>query len=223
MERLITDFKDLTEPQSSFLSRVEQDEKFTDIFFHTGGTLLKALGIVPRISNDLDFFTFSHVDDHDFWAGHSHARELLEDVFEPGSIIPADKGFLHRESNMVIDIIADGSPNISEFEPFGNLRTASLQDLAAHKASALCSRDELKDYIDIAFLTKDQGWLLEDLARIAEQKFRIGTISEEKLLTELLAKRDAFSISPEIFLRAPEENIATVTTQINYLIDNTSL
>ncbi len=184
---------------------------------------MKALGIVPRTSNDLDFFTFSHVVSRDFFAAQLRARDLMEEVFGSSSIVPADKGFLHRDSGMVIDIVADGSPNIQPFELFGNLKTASLEDLAAHKASALCSRDEIKDYTDIAFLTKKQGWLLKDLAQFSEQKFNLGTISEEKLLTELLAKRDQFSVSSSIFLREPEKNIAITNSQIDYLIEQTAI
>lgn len=223
MGQPLDDLKNLTGPQVQFLSRVEQDKGFTDVFFFTGGTLLKALGIVPRHSNDLDFFTFSQVNDHDFLAAQSHARELLEDLFGSNTITLTDRGFLHSESRMIIDLVADGSPPIDNFRPFGNLQTASLPDLAAHKASALCSRDEVKDYIDIAFLTKQQHWLLQDLEQLAEKKFTLGTISEEHLLSELLAKRDAFSIPPEVFLDSPEENISIVSAQIDYLIDRTSL
>lgn len=223
MVQSIADFKDLTEPQLRFLSRVEQDKEFTETFFLTGGTLLKALGIVPRKSNDLDFFTFSKVDSNDFFKAQSHARHLLEEAFGAETITLSDKGFIHQSSGMIIDIVADGSPNIGDFEQFGNLKTAHLKDLTAHKASALCSRDEIKDYIDIAFVTKDQGWLLRDLAEFAEQKFKLGTLREEKLLTELIAKRDAFSIPIDIFLRSPEENIKIVTAQVDYLIEQTSL
>ncbi len=223
MSKSIQDFKDLTDSQLAFLSCVEKDKEFTDVFFLTGGTLLKALGIVPRQSNDLDFFTFSHVNNHDFLAAESHAHDLLKKTFTSGTLTLTDRGFLHAESSMVIDMVADGSPNIGNFESFGNLKTAHLKDLAAHKASALCSRDEIKDYIDIAFLTKQQGWLLQDLAQFAEEKFRLGTISEEKILTEILAKRDAFTIPPTIFLHSPDEHITTVTNQINYLIEHTSL
>lgn len=223
MERSIGDFKNLTEPQLKFLSRVNQDKQFTDVFFFTGGTLLKALGIVPRTSNDLDFFTFSHIGSREFFAAQLRVRDVMEEVFGSSSIVPTDKGFLHRESGMVIDTVADGSPNINAFELFGNLQTANLEDLAAHKASALCSRDEVKDYIDIAFLTKKQGWLLKDLAKLSEQKFRLGTISEEKLLHELLAKRDEFSVSSEIFLRDSEENVTITNTQIDYLIEQTAI
>ncbi|MBI2644838.1 hypothetical protein HYW94_01515 [Candidatus Uhrbacteria bacterium] len=118
---------------------------------------------------------------------------------------------------------ADGNRNIDEFVLFGNIRTAGLRDSAASKASALCSRDEIKDYIDLAFLTKQQGWLLKDLEEFAEEKFGLGAITEEKLLTELLDKKTSFTIPLHIFLRDAEENRACVERQIAYLIEHVSL
>lgn len=223
MSPTINDLQDLTKPQRQFLARIEHDALFTERFYLTGGTLLKALGVVPRQSNDLDFFTFSTVNAHDFINSLTHVKEQLEELFGARSIAPTDRGLLHTTSNMVIDIVADETPNIDEFVSFGHLRTSSLKDLAAHKASALCSRDEVKDYIDIAYLTKQQGWLLKDLAQLAERKFQLGTISEEKLLTELLAKREAFRIPLEIWLRQPEENSKHVEQQIQHLLETTSL
>lgn len=215
--------QNLTDAQFKFLSRVERDKAFTSVFFFTGGTLLKALGVVPRHSNDLDFFTFAEVNDQDFMAAQSRAHDLMEEIFGTDAITLADRGFIHQESGMTIDMVADRSPNIESFKSFGSLQAASLPDLAAHKASALCSRDEVKDYIDVAFLTKLQGWRLQDLERLAEKKFRLGTISEEKLLAELLAKRESFSIPPEIWLDSPEKNTSIVSAQIDYLIAQTSL
>lgn len=223
MSGAIAEMQDLTDAQFKFLSRVERDKVFTSVFFFTGGTLLKALGVVPRHSNDLDFFTFSHINDHNFVAAQTNAHDLLDEVFGADEITLTDRGFIHKQSGMTIDLVADRSPNIENFKSFGSLQAASLPDLAAHKASALCSRDEVKDYIDVAFLTKQQGWRLQDLERLAEKKFRLGTISEEKLLAELLAKREWFSIPAEIWLNSPEKNTSIVSAQIDYLIAQTSL
>ena len=51
----------------------------------------------------------------------------------------------------------------------------------------------------------------------------MGTISEEKLLAELIQKRDLLTVPREIFLRNPEENIAFVKAQVAFLIDHTTL
>lgn len=223
MSRSISDFQDLTPAQHRLLTRVEREEKFTQHFYLTGGTLLKALGIVPRQSNDLDFFTFPAVSPRAYTNSLITLRSVLEELFGADAIVPTAEGFLHAESRMVIDAVSDAIPNISDFGSFGRLRVAGLKDLAAHKASAVCSRDEVKDYIDIAFLTKHQGWALKDLVEFAEEKFRLGTVSEERIVTELLDKRANFTVPPTIFLRSPEENTKLVQEQITFLIDHTTL
>ena len=148
---------------------------------------------------------------------------MLENLFGAGQIAPSERGLRHTASNMLIDIVADAVPNIDEFAFFGRLKTVSLKDITAHKASAICSRDEIKDYIDIAFLTKQQSWSLKDLEILAEEKFKLGTITEPKLLTELLAKQDAFRVTPHLFLRDGWENAKLVEQQIHYLVEDTTL
>ncbi len=199
------------------------DPMLRETFFFTGGTLLKALGIVPRESNDLDFFTFHTVEGLVFTQRLREMHDLLHRLFGAEQVRTTDRGFLLAGSNMVIDVVMDATPPIAPFISIGNVRAASMSDLGAHKASALCSRDEVKDYIDLAFLTKHQNWRLHDLETLAEQKFGLRTVSEEKLLTELLNKRQAFSLSSGDFLHDGERNVSLVQQQIDHLIQSTTL
>lgn len=216
-------FRDLTPEQSALLRHLEGVPAFTDHFYFTGGTLLKALGIVPRASNDLDFFTFPDAGELGFRSGLAAVKASLEAMFGGAGFDETDRGFVLHSYNTLIDCIYDVVPLIDRTVHFGSLRTVGLKDMAACKAGALCSRDEVKDYIDIAFLTKKEGWLLADLERLAEEKYRLGTVTEEKLLEELLHKRELFTIAPDRFLRDGNANIALVNEQIEFLIQNTSL
>lgn len=223
MAHSIKDFRDLTGPQQKLLERLERTPQFTEHFYFTGGTLLKALGIVPRESNDLDFFTFPETDGRTYMAAIGVVRDLLQSTFGERSVVTTERGFLLSETGMVIECIYDIVPAIDDCSSFGNLRTSSLKDLAANKAAAFCVRDEVKDYVDIAFLTKREGWLLSDLADLAEKRFRLGTINEKKLLMELLHKREMLTIPSSIFLRDPARNLALVEKQITYLLDHVTL
>lgn len=223
MEQKINDLVDLTQEQATLLAGLARVEQLTDTFFLTGGTWLKAVGVVPRRSMDLDFFTFAKVSEREYLAGLKRLRELMEELFGREAVRLTDKGLLLKESGMIVDAVADASPKIDEFVIIDGLKAAGMKDVAAHKASAVCSRDEIKDYIDIAFLTADKGWGLLDLAEMAEEKFKIGTINEEKLLTELLAKREAFSVPEDIFLRDGSANAARVERQIGRLIEDVSI
>lgn len=219
----LSDFRDLTPPQTQVLERLERELWFTDCFYFTGGTLLKALGIVPRTSNDLDFFTFSDVPGKTYNDAVRQVRSVLVETFGREHVLNTERGFLLRRVGMTIECIYDTVDAIDSFVHFGHLRTAGLRDATANKVAAFCVRDEVKDYIDIAFLTKRQEWLLKDLADIAEEKFQLHTFNEEKLFTELVAKRDALTIPPNIFLRNAQEHLAFVQEQGAYLLEHTTL
>jgi predicted nucleotidyltransferase component of viral defense system len=223
MAMTIADFHDLTEPQRRLLTRLEQDTSFCETFYFTGGTLLKALGIVPRESNDLDFFTFPTVDEHTYTTSLVSVRRMLEERFENDTIVDTQRGFLLSKERMVVECIYDTVANIDAFAPYGRLNVTGLRDLLANKAAAFCVRDEVKDLIDIAFLTKQHGWLLSDIADIAERRFHLQTISEEKLLTELIHKRDMFAVTPDMFLRNGTENARLVEEQIEHLLQSSNV
>jgi len=223
MAYTLSDFVDLTKEQRAILEAFEGDETLCQTFYFTGGTLLKALGIVPRVSKDLDFFTFPSVENRTYLAQHDRIYALLTSIFGNDQIHVTEDAYVHRPSGMIIDLVVEHIPTIDDFIPFGVLQTAGIKDIAAAKASALCSRDEVKDYIDIAFLTKKEKWGLQDLETLAEQKYGLGTITEEKLLAELIAKKEHFTLSGEIFLRDGEKNIAFVESQITSLIEHVSL
>jgi predicted nucleotidyltransferase component of viral defense system len=223
MSHTLSDFIDLTDEQRAVLEAFERDPELCATFYFTGGTLLKALGIVPRLSNDLDFFTFHHVDERTFVVQQERLLKLLKTALGDSAVDITHHGLIHQSGGMIIDCILDAIPPIDEHQLYGNLKVASIKDVAASKASALCSRDEVKDYIDIAFLTKKHGWLLMNLEAYAEQKYKLGTVTEEKLLAELIGKRSQFVIPDEIFLREPEKHKKIVQEQIEVLINTSSL
>lgn len=218
MTKTLDDFVHLTAIQKRVLTCLNQEEIFYKHFYFTGGTLLKALDIVPRQSNDLDFFTFAHLPPLQFSPLLKGIDDILKRELKKDTLSVTSKGFLHNPSGILLDFILDTIEPIDAFVPYANIETASLKDIAAHKASALCSRDEIKDLIDLTFLTKKKGWLLKDLAKFAERKFQIGTITEEKLFEELLAKKKMFTLTPDLFLWAGKENVRLVKQQLEKLL-----
>ena len=223
MNHSLSDFVDLTAEQRAVLEAFERDVDLCQTFYFTGGTLLKALGIGPRTSNDLDFFTFPKIDGRLFFERRKKMHALFLSVFGEQNIHVTEEAYIHRPSGMALDIVIENIGMIDDFVSFGALKTAGIKDIAAGKAAALCSRDEIKDYVDIAFLTKNEGWRLKDLEEIAERKYGLGTITEEKLLAELIAKKEQFAIAAKMFLRDGEQNIAFVQSQIASLIEHTTL
>src|SRR3989344_6758361 len=113
----MTDFQDLTETQRRLLLRLEKEQCFTEHFYFTGGTLLKALGIVPRESNDLDFFTFPEVEGHAYAMALTQVRAMLIELFGEENIRSTDRGFLLVREGMRVECIYDSVKNIDEFVP----------------------------------------------------------------------------------------------------------
>ena len=150
-------------------------------------------------------------------------KDVLVDEIGDERLVVTDKGFLDSKSGMTIDFILDSIPEIDEFLVFDSIRVSGLKDIAANKASALCCRDEVKDYIDMAFLTLDQKLKLADLAGLAEEKFKIGTVTEEKLIEELVSKREMFRIVPDMFLFDGKAQVSRVNRQIDFLLQTVKL
>jgi predicted nucleotidyltransferase component of viral defense system len=218
MKQQITDFIDLTDAQKAVLALLEANPVFTEHFYFTGGTLLKALGIVPRESNDLDFFTFPSFDTSRFPQIVGQIKRVISDSI--GSVTDTQKGFIHNASGMILEFVHEPTHLLEECIFYGNLGVSHVRDIAAHKASALCCRDEVKDLIDIAFLTQMQSWNLSDLEDLAYEKFGIKTVTQEKLLEEVLAKKDMFTITHTQFLKDGKANVKLCEDRIRYLLDN---
>ncbi len=141
MGKTIADFVHLTDIQKRVLSLFDRHEIFYKNFYFTGGTLLKALGIVPRESNDLDFFTFHTVEQESF-----------------PRILNAIKKILEKE----------------------------------------LGADSLENAL-------------------------IGTMPEEKLFQELLAKKKLFHIKPQLFIFDGKKNARLAADQVDFLLHSTTL
>ena len=129
---------------------------FSDEFYLAGGTAL-ALQIGHRTSIDLDYFSTRPIDtvalkDKLF---HFFASHEIEITFEDTntlwcSIDEIKVSFITREDKLLKPIITDDS-----------FRLASLEDLTVMKLSAICGRDEYKDYFDlvcISTMTDVRSW-----------------------------------------------------------------
>lgn len=115
-----------------------------------GGTSL-ALQIGHRKSDDLDFFT-----DHSFdnaqvksAVAHSFPSALLLNERRNGMTFNIPVGL---SEPVKIDIYNWGVPFIKPAIAMDAIRLCSLEDIAANKLDAVCSRKLQKDYVDIAVL-----------------------------------------------------------------------
>jgi len=127
----------------NLLRRIQGESHF-DNFVLVGGTAL-ALQIGHRISIDLDFFEHSN-------------RNVLENVDEIRKmgeikILNQTERILNlRIDNIKVDFVSYYYAFIDAVLKVGDLRLASLRDIAAMKLSAVTGRGTRKDFVDIFFL-----------------------------------------------------------------------
>jgi predicted nucleotidyltransferase component of viral defense system len=143
-------------------------------FSLVGGTSL-SLQIGHRKSDDLDFFTDRSFDIIDV------KRAILE--YNP------DVVFLNEtRQGFTFSLPLPGEPNdtrkldiynwavkfIRPFTQEGDVRLASLEDIAAFKLDAICHRKEKKDYVDIAVLL--EKFTFSQMLDLYKEKFPMNDI-----------------------------------------------
>jgi hypothetical protein len=132
----------------SDLSRLPELSNFSLV----GGTAL-SLQIGHRKSDDLDFFTDRSFDLQEVKnAIFRYNREVVflnetRQGFSFSLPLPGEK-----EDSRKLDIYNWAVKFIRPVKKEGEIRLASLEDIAAFKLDAICHRKEKKDYIDIAVL-----------------------------------------------------------------------
>ena len=143
-------------------------------FYWTGGTLLSAVYLHHRRSEDLDFFSdlpFSHSDIIGF------VRELKEKVglrfVEEKKIFDRWEFFLHNREEVRLEFVHYDHPQLKKREVWNGISIDSLDDIATNKLMALFDRNEPKDIVDVYFLLTKGEYALDTLLQFVEQKFGV--------------------------------------------------
>ena len=148
------------------------EPKLTD-FYLTGGTALAAYYFNHRISDDLDFFSFS---EPDTFFIHEFINNLKVEL--AAKTVRFEK--LHDRNQFYLAL--DGEELKVEFTkyPFkqlenpkiiDGLKIDSLRDIGANKLMAALERFDPKDFVDLYYLLESIE--LEKIRRDAETKFGI--------------------------------------------------
>ncbi|NIA12270.1 MAG: hypothetical protein GWP10_21765 [Nitrospiraceae bacterium] len=158
-------------------------------FYLAGGTAL-ALQIGHRKSLDFDFF----------FQGDFENRVILEKLAKIGRFEPLSEaentlhGVLHGVN---ISFLGYSYPILEPFILDGDIRIANIVDIACMKLSAIASRSDKKDFIDIYYLLKQ--FSLVRLFQLYQKKCRIENY-EYMLLKSLVYFKDADSDPMPIML-----------------------
>ncbi len=147
---------------------------FAHQFVLTGGTALAAFYLFHRISEDLDLFTPNPGDMQDVERGISDIahQEGLAVALERRSPFFCRVFLFEAEgsSPLKVDLAYDPGPWFGSPVEREGIQVDSLENIAANKVTALMSRGELRDFIDLYFVLKDTGWTFDHLLTLARQK-----------------------------------------------------
>lgn len=145
-----------------------------EAFYLTGGTALSAIFLKHRRSHDLDFFT--PIEE----LIQPHSQKLEESLVKEGLKVDRLRAFqsftelsVSSENDFTMVHFALDSPfrfeEPSKVDEIFGVKVDSLIDIATNKVLALFGRAELRDFIDVYFLTKEHFSKIE-LIEKASQK-----------------------------------------------------
>jgi hypothetical protein len=141
-------------------------------FCLTGDTALAAFHLHHRASVDLDLFT---LDDLALCEASTLIPRLAADLkCQIGQARTTEhfrRFLLEPESGhaLQVDLVRDFTPQYGEHSLAGEIVVDSVENIGANKLTALLSRTDAKDFVDLAFILR-VGYDFDDLLAKAQQK-----------------------------------------------------
>lgn len=142
-------------------------------FYLTGGSALGIFYLQHRKSYDLDFFTPENVDWHIL---NNIVLDISKKISAECKSISASPQF-HRfelfrgQEHEILDFVVELVPQIDiEKNSFGDIRVDTLREIGINKICTLINRCELKDIIDLYFLSKKNFNILENFTEAAKKE-----------------------------------------------------
>lgn len=144
-------------------------------FYFTGGTALSVFYLQHRLSDDLDFFCETDINEETSFA----IDELMKKVSD---LLKINHRFTSLERTRIFEFEKDGKLLIKvDFAsyPYNRLEKGgvyksvvidSLFDIATNKLLTVCQRNNVKDFVDLYYLL-NKKFSLWDLIYAVEKKF----------------------------------------------------
>lgn len=193
----------LTPKQHQFLEYAQEDSEITRWFYLTGGTALSEFYLHHRLSDDIDLFSYSQVND-------KYLDGFFKNIKLPMKISEIKKD--HIMGLYVYKLIfADNSSlkiDFNEFEflqietgntKFGNLIIDSYFDIAVNKLYTVIGRFQTRDFIDLYFILQKKEFTLQDLIIRTQDKYS-ATIDTLYLANQFLRSIDLPPAIPKMLI-----------------------
>lgn len=154
----------LNNNQRLILDEFKKEERLSSFYF-TGGTALSEYYLKHRESVDLDFFTKESFDPQMILEIVTNWSKVHELEIKPEFVDPTYIYTLKFRGGDIlkIDFTKYPYPNLEKPNNFNGVKVDSLFDIAVNKLLTINQRTEVKDFVDIFFLSeKFNFWQLKD-------------------------------------------------------------
>lgn len=186
-----------TKEQQLIIDQVGKSDYLSSRFYFTGGTALSYFYIQHRFSEDLDFFSEEKLDTQNIlsfieqWAkkdNFTFTSQLKEVVYIFNLTFP-------NKVNLKVDFGYYPYKRIEKGAMYQRLSVDSLLDIATNKLTAINQRRQVRDFVDLYFLLKD-NFTIWDLIEGARVKFNMEI--EPFILGADLFEVDQFNFLPRM-------------------------
>lgn len=165
----------LTPTQHHFLELASHEEEITRWYYLTGGTALSEFYLHHRLSEDIDLFTTSEVNDNEtdkiikkaasVLKAKDYSKRKISGLFTYQLIFAKD----------VLKIDFNNYPfeRIETGIKWNNLTIDSYYDIAVNKVNTIVGRLKIRDFIDLYIMLKEDYFSIDQLMSRTEDKFGI--------------------------------------------------
>ena len=201
----------LTPLQRTVLDAVFAEEIFAQSFYLTGGTALAAFYLLHRYSDELDFFT----NGPSLELAWPTLQQLLPRLgLAVESRTPQFIRCRHADG-LRVDIVQDVPFRAGVPVRRGAWPVDSLENITLNKVSAIQGRLDVKDYVDLYVLLKDDpqrilGWL-------AQAKQKDASI-DPFLWSRLIGDMETFHVLPRMIAPLRLDDLAVFYRRLRRLI-----
>ncbi len=163
----------LTKNQTALLDKIKSNKFIIDNFYLTGGTALAAFYLKHRYSEDLDFFSEEEFDTINLDIFFSQIKKDLNIAkIDFQQSYNRNLFFLHFSDEILkTEFTFFPFPRIETGENKGGIVLDSLLDIAVNKLFTIYQRTKARDYVDLYFICREEGFLIDDLIAKARVKF----------------------------------------------------
>jgi hypothetical protein len=183
----------LTPLQRTVLDAVFAEEAFAQSFYLTGGTALAAFYLFHRYSDDLDLFTNDQPLEL-VWPTLQRLLPALGLIVE--SRTPQFIRLRHPEG-LRVDVVHDVPFRVGIPVRQGAWLVDTLDNITLNKVAAIQGRLDVKDYVDLYLLLKDDPQRI--LTLLAQAKQKDGSI-EPFLWSRLIGDVETFRVLPRMIV-----------------------